>query len=103
MNRKSFDQCEITVNRHIYYIHYITWIDGLFENEIAQHSDFSEKYSYRYSKEVKWFTQSNVFTYWTDYNQVSKNKIEVLSICTVFENLSHDPAAIWAHGHPTFT
>lgn len=107
------DKFETTLKefkRHIYYIktqyrNYRTCIDELAINEIALHIDFSENYSCKYFEEVQshhFGGSRNQVSLHTGvmYSRGSENKIEVSSFCTVSGNLSHNPAAIWAHLHP---
>lgn len=109
------NQFEITLKefkRHVYYIktQYINYrkcIDGLAINEIALHIDFSENYSCKYFEEVQshhFGGSRNQVSLHTGviYRRGADNKIEVTSFCTVSGNLSHNPAAIWAHLHPIF-
>ncbi|CAK1583097.1 unnamed protein product [Parnassius mnemosyne] len=96
--------------RHVYYIksqyrNYRACIDELSENEVALHVDFSENYSCKYFEEIQAYhfggsrNQVSLHT-GVIYLRSSDNKIEVSSFCTVSGNVTHNPAAIWAHLHP---
>lgn len=110
------DKFEATLKefkRHIYYIktqyrNYRKCIDDLAINEVALHIDFSENYSCKFFEEVQshhFGGSRNQVSLHTGvmYTRGSNNKIDVSSFCTLSGNLSHNPAAIWAHLHPIFS
>lgn len=96
---------------HIYnvkhqYKAYRQCIDGLTENEVALHIDFSENYACKYHAEVQshhWGGSRNQVTLHTVvlyHNQSKQTSKQVISYCTVSSNKNHGPSAIWAHLHP---
>lgn len=111
--KSLIDEFEIKLQefkRHVYYIktqyrNYRACIDRLSEEEVALHIDFSENYNCKHFEEIQshhFGGSRNQVSLHTGvmYKRGSENKIEVSSFCTVSGNVTHNPAAIWAHLHP---
>jgi hypothetical protein len=101
--------------RHVgNFIHQIRAIQSIKENlTIYQgllHVDFSENYNCKYSAEIQSAhfggskSQLSLHTcvYYSTENNPPDNYLKTTSICTVSENLRHDPALICTHLNPVF-
>nr|CAI5864957.1 unnamed protein product [Callosobruchus analis] len=79
-------------NIKVQYQSYTNAVDGLKENEIVLHIDFSENYCCKYFEEI----QSHHFG-------GSRRQVTLHTGVMCRNNNSYDPAAIWAHLHPILT
>lgn len=79
--------------------------ESLTESEAIIHVDFSENYLTKYSEEVQSFhfggsrqqiSMHTVVVYTKDVDQ----ELKIDCYCTLSQNLSHSPPAIWAHLQP---
>lgn len=107
---EKFEETLKEFKTHVYniktqYRNYRACIDGLSKHEIALHVDFSENYNCKCFQEIQSHhfggsrKQVSLHT-GVMYNRNSEDKLEVTSFCTVSGNITHNPAAIWAHLHP---
>ena len=99
----EFNDSLLPIRKHIYNIRHQykalqTLREGLLDNEIIIHMDFSENYSCKYAKEIQsiHFGASQVqvtlhtgLVYW--------GRDVLFSFCTTSDYNKHHPAAIWAH------
>lgn len=76
---------------------------NLAAKEILIHADFSENYNCKYSEEVQSAhfggskPQISLHTVVIYYKDLESDNVVPLSICTLSDNLRHDPSAICAH------
>nr|CAH7751847.1 unnamed protein product [Callosobruchus chinensis] len=70
--------------------------ENLSDTECLLHMDFSENYNCKYAEESQISLHTSVFYY---ISQSSK-RIESVCLCTLSENLRHDPVAICVHIEP---
>ena len=107
---EAFEKILQQLKNHIYNIKiqhrsYRAAVDGLEENEILFHIDFSKNYSCKCFEEVQshhFGGPRNQVTLHTGvmYRKSNNGKKTVDSFCTISNNNAHNPAAIWAHLHP---
>lgn len=69
----------------------------LTEEDVLIHMDFSENFSAKYGQEIQAFHFGGSRMQISLHTVVVYLKDSVKSFCTVSTNLSHSPAAIWAH------
>lgn len=92
------------INHQYKSVNYIK--QNLSPNEVFIHMDFSENYTCKYATEIQSAhfggskPQISIHTVVFYYSDVIKSKVINVSICTLSENLRHDPPAICAHLDP---
>lgn len=74
----------------------------LTEEDVLIHMDFSENYSTKYCQEIQAFHFGGSRTQISLHTIVIYLKENIKSYCTISTNVSHSPAAIWAHLDPFF-
>ncbi|XP_022819027.1 uncharacterized protein LOC111353248 [Spodoptera litura] len=74
----------------------------LTEEDALIHMDFSENYITKYSQEIQAFHFGGSRTQISLHTVVVYLKDTTKSYCTISTNVSHSPAAIWAHLNPIF-
>lgn len=75
---------------------------SLTEEDVLIHIDFSENYATKYSQEIQAFHFGGSRTQISLHTVVLYLKDTTKSYCTISTNVSHSPAAIWAHLMPIF-
>ncbi|KAJ8719460.1 hypothetical protein PYW08_011635 [Mythimna loreyi] len=71
-------------------------------DEVLIHVDFSENYCTKYSEEIQAFHFGGSRAQLSLHTVVVYLQNSILSFCTVSENITHSPAAIWTHLRPVF-
>lgn len=71
-------------------------------DEVLIHVDFSENYCTKYAEEIQAFHFGGSRAQLSLHTVVVYLQNSILSFCTVSENISHSPAAIWTHLRPIF-
>lgn len=76
--------------------------NSLTEEDVLIHVDFSENYVTKYAQEIQAFHFGGSRTQISLHTVVVYLKDKIKSYCTISTNVSHSPAAIWAHLMPIF-
>lgn len=75
---------------------------NLTDEDAIIHMDFSENYCSKYGQEIQAFHFGGSRLQLSLHTVVVYTKNSIKSYCTVSKNLTHSPAAIWAHLRPIF-